>query len=247
MLERGVYRQNFRGLTLGECWRFGGPVGFPVALILKAIKFPGEHVWLPAEEAERPCAEAELPDDARIHLSAAADRLRRLGYAPGRFSRLVLNLDRNSRCAAGYLALHSDGRRVMHCAYIHYRNVKANVPIEMQVVAAFGSIFLEDSRVITVANNKNFMDGEPGRRFIPLYGADVEKVDARLAREMEAQVRPVRRFPDVDAAYEAGMASDRAAWESRIARGLFHKVPEDEALRVLDEFGLGEPDTGLFD
>ena len=61
----------------------------------------------------------------------------------------------------------------------------------------------------------------------------------RLEQESRAARTPIRSFRDLDGFTQAWSQHGERVSDSVVKRGLFEKVPPDEELRVLEEFGLG--------
>ena len=68
MIEPGLYQMSFRGLTLGEAWRFSGnPLTFAIALVLKVVGAL-YLIWL-AIDAVRHGSALNLKDRGPVEIS----------------------------------------------------------------------------------------------------------------------------------------------------------------------------------
>lgn len=222
MITPGLYRMNFRGLTLAESWRFaGGPVTFLIALVLKGIRFKGARMWLPTHQAEARCTEAELSEGARQRLLPEVEKARALGYGDGHFIRAARIDDPAMKEGCAYIALHADRTRALMIAYTV--NALAG-GAEKTAVCATGALCLADGGDVVFLNHRNYMDGEPTTRRVVLKDRTLAELDAAMAAEVRKLGMNVRSFANWMEMKTYTEAADERTFEGRIRRGLF--LPE---------------------
>lgn len=197
----------------------------------------GDCVWLPASQSEPPCAREDLSAEALQHLDPEIEKLAGLGYSVVSYKRVVRNLDPHIKDTGGFLALHQDGRRMMHVLYLH-RVQDAPLPAEVRAVNPFGVFYLEGGVAVVVVNHSNYFDEPALRRTIQLAGAGIEEIAARLERELGRARKPVRAFGSPEEVLEFVDERNNKLYASQIRRGLFVKVPPDEERRILFDAGL---------
>lgn len=216
-MKPGVYRMNFRGLSLAECWRFSrGPVKFTLALGLKAIGFSGSPMWLPPHEGEADCAESDLSPEALEHLLPLVAELQALGYARGRFSRMARNFDPHMKQGFAYRALHDSGRRALFLGFV--QNDSSGTLTT--TVAPTGAMVLGDGTSVEFVNHHNYFDGTKTALKVAVKGAKVADLDAAMLAYAQAQRSPLRSFASLEEMKAFNDQAEIALWETRIARGL---------------------------
>ncbi|OGV72602.1 MAG: hypothetical protein A3K19_12470 [Lentisphaerae bacterium RIFOXYB12_FULL_65_16] len=225
---------NFGGLTLAECWRFGGLLAFPIALGLKLRRKATDNCnWLPAHEAERDCAPEELSLETREGLAPYVEELSRSGFQPGRYRKAVRCFIPSIVDSGAYVALHAEGVRAAFVACCYTRIVRGEYRHEREVVSLSTEVLTTDGHAVVVLNHKNYLDSGGLSRVIRLRGAPLARLLRRLEREQRNSVRAVRRFRDIGEFSAASHQIEDAAWESRIARGLYQRVAPEEESRIL--------------
>lgn len=235
MIDSGVYRMNFRGLSFGEALRLGGKAGFLPAMVLKLLGKKGSYLWLPPRDTERVCAREELSADAQSRLMPAVAELEGLGYRSGLFSRLAISLDPTYKDGASYRALHEDGRRLFYLAYLRRETCGPRGMARQDVVNPIGMFITEGGIGTVVLTNSQYLDGDGTSDVIQIDGAGPAAVAQRLAQELEKARWPVRRFASIEEAAAATTERDERAWAARIRRGLVARVPPEEESRVVVE------------
>lgn len=233
MIDSGVYRMNFRGLSLGEARRLGGKAGFLPAMILKLLGKKGSYLWLPPRDTERQCTREELSADARARMLPAVAELESLGYRSGLFSRLAISLDPAFKDGASYRALHEDGRRVFYVAYLRQETGGPRGVVRRDAVNLFGLFMTEGGIATVVLNTCQYLDDDGTSDVIQVDATDPAAVAQRLARELEKARWPVRRFASIEEAAAATAERDERAWLARIRRGLVVRVPLEEESRIV--------------
>lgn len=229
---------NYQGLTLAECWRFGGNLlGFAFAIVFKLRAKPGNHVWLPPQEAEQACTREELSPAAQQRLDPLVAQLADLGYRAGHFKRMVKCLDRTILDSGAYLALHGDGQRFLLLGYVHSRVAKDAVVVEADKVNISAGVLRTDRGSLSVVNHRNYMDSQSCARHIRLEGAGLPRVADRLERELRQYPAPLMRFRSLEHLAETLCQVGETVWSQYIERRLFVKVSIEEERRVLQQFG----------
>lgn len=237
MIVPGVYRMCFGGLTLGECWRLGGLLGFPKALHARFLGGMGSWTWLPVEEAEEPCPPEGLSGAARAGLAPMVAGAAAAGFRTGVHKRALRNFHENLRDVGGYVALHEDGTRLLFLSW-------ADTDLgERRGATAF---FLRpDGTGVSVMNHKDFLDDGGWSRKVCLPGAPLEEVVRRAGEELAREQGTPLRFFDVKEYLRAARPLNERIWEGRIARGLFVKLPPEEEAAFLRRAGTaGAPGSG---
>jgi hypothetical protein len=233
----GVYRLNFRGLSYAECWRFGGVLGFPLAVILKFMGKKGTFHWLPAHETEEICRFEELNAIVQTNLQPAVEVLQRLGYKDGVYMKMKINLDPDSLDLGAYFGLHENGMKFMHAAF-NRRRVQSIKNFEMKTVFISGGIILHDLTSIQVYNHKKFMDDGNRSKKIVLLHATPEQVDRQLDAQISDAYSNVQSFSDVTQIKAFFREQDMDIWEERINRGLLVKVSFEEEHQIMNSFNV---------
>lgn len=234
MIERGLYRLNFRGLTWSDCWRLGrNPPGVVLAALWKLRAKPGPYMWLPTSEAERICTAGELSAACRATLEPLAVWLRGFGYCRGLYKTQGIRLVENIEDDGGYLALHDDGQRACMVAYIHSVVVSGERRIEKRTVTATGGFLLASGTSVDVMNAAVYMTSRTRDRRIVLPGADIGMVVERIRRELERCHERVRQFVDLDSFVAAVYELDDEVFAERVGYGLLERVPPTEVAEVM--------------
>lgn len=235
MIDSGVYRMHFRGLSFGEALRLGGKAGFLPAMILKLTGKKGSCLWLPPRDTERACAREELSPDAQARLMPAVSEIEGLGYRSGIFSRLAISLDPAYKDGASYRALHDDGRRLFYLAFLRHETRGPRGTVRRDVVNPIGLFITEGGIGTVVLNNSQYLDGDGTSDVIRIDGAGPTAVAQRLERELRGARWPVRRFASIEEAAAATAERDERAWAARIRRGLVVRVAPEEESRIVSE------------
>lgn len=235
VIEEGLYRMSFRGLTFSECWRFGGPLGFPIAVILKIFGKKGPYQWLPPHQAEVACQKSDMSQSALERMQPEIDALRQLGYEDGVFSMLVNQVDPSIRDGGGYVALHPDGRRFMGIGYSHTEVGAGASRVVRKIVAVSGMLLFTDGTSLDVLNHKSYLDDDGLSRKILLKRANTQAISERLDREMWASFRIVRKFSGIQEFRKANQEVTDRIYQGHIVRGLFNKVSREEQFRIMTE------------
>lgn len=218
-MKPGVYRMNFRGLSLAECWRFSrGPVKFTIALGLKAIGFSGSPMWLPPHEGEADCAEGDLSAEARERLLPLVAELQALGYARGCFSRAARTFDPHMKQGFAYRALHDSGQRSLFIGFV--QNDSSGTLTT--TVAPTGAMVLGDGTSVEFVNHHNYFDGTKTAWKVAVEGAKVADLDAAMLAYARRQRSPLRVFATLEEMKAFNDQAEAVLWETRIARGLMH-------------------------
>lgn len=216
-MKPGVYRMNFRGLSLAECWRFSrGPVKFALALGLKVAGFSGSPMWLPPHESEEDCAESDLSPEAREHLLPLVAELQALGYARGRFSRMARNFDPHTKQGFAHRALHDGGQRGLFIGFV--QNDSSGTLTT--TVSPAGAMVLGDGTSVEFVNHHNYFDGTKTARKVAVKGAKVADLDAAMLAYAQTQRVSVRSFASLEEMKAFNDQAETALWETRITRGL---------------------------
>ncbi|MBI3946209.1 MAG: hypothetical protein HY321_09845 [Armatimonadetes bacterium] len=236
-IEPGVYQMSWRGLRLSECWRFSKGWILPIALLMKLSGKRGNHVWLPASQSEPPCPRDDLSAEALAHLDPEIEKLAGLGYSVISYKKVVRSLDPHVRDTGGFMALHHDGQRTLHVLYLH-RAQEPPLPPELRTVNPFGVIVPEGGVAVVVVNHNNYFDEPALSRTIQLPGVGIEEIAARLERELGRARKPIRVFVSPEEAIRFADVRGSAAHARQIGRGLYVKVPPEEARRILYDAGL---------
>lgn len=235
MVEPGVYRMSWSGLTLAECWRFGGLWRFPIALGLKLCGHRGDWIWLPIPTADSVCTEDQLTEACRGYLATALSDAPLLGYRLIAFCRPVLPMDPSFRDSGGFWALHDDGRRVLSAFYSHVQATTTPPPPATRGVSTFCTFSTPDLHSTTVTDAKVGLDDPGRRRSIRLPGADIATLDRRLQEELSRHSGPVLRMESPQEALEVISRREQGWYERQVARGLYVKVSEEEQAMLLQE------------
>jgi hypothetical protein len=223
MIDPGLYQMSFRGLTLGEAWRFAGnPLTFAIALVLKAGGMKGAKTWLPTHQVEVRCDPAELSEGARRHLLPEVEKARALGYGDGHFLRQTRNDDPSTKEGFAYLALHADRVRALFIGYV----VNTAGGSEKTAVRATGGIRLSGGGDLVFYNHNNFLDGEPDTRRLMVKSSELAALDAAMAAELAKLGMEARSFSSWDDMKAHANEGDERAFAGRIRRGLFVRVRE---------------------
>jgi hypothetical protein len=225
VIQSGVYQMSFRGLTLAECMRFGGVLGFPLALLYKIVGKKGGYAWLPVEEAEAFCERGQLSADALAALEPLARRAAALGYTGGEYKRVTRRPASNIHDIGAWAALHADRQRAVMIAWI-----RSPLGHSISVTASFMTY---DYRGFHVVNHHNYLDDGGLSTYLEIPGADLDTVAARSDLELRRFGRPVALFPDVRSFTRTSYTTANRAWEGRIQRGLYRKLSGAEEARVL--------------
>jgi hypothetical protein len=224
IMESGVYRLNFRGLSVAECLRFGGMSRFPLALLLKVFGKKGARQWIPPDEAEEICPADELSPDALAAMEPHRDPLQRLGYSTGIYTKAIENYDENIKDVGGYLTLHEDGRKFIFLAYVLQKlgdNFK-------KVLTLYGGILFENGKSISVFNHKNYLDDGGRSKKIYIKNATPEKIDSWLSDQLVISGDKVLQFASVEDLKRILNEREREVFEQKIERGLFQKITDIE-------------------
>ncbi len=228
MFEPGVYRFQFRGLTLRECWRFGGGMpGFLIALVFKMIGKSGDTMFLPACDSEGPCDPETLSAECREHLAPHIGQLSDLGFRRGTYIAPKTAPPSSMKDPGAYRALHDDGVRIMFLAHIH--NVVGEGeerPIVTHKVTATGEFMLQDGGILAVCDHDAFFDAPQLRRIV-ISQTDVRSVACRLEEELSRATDP-KRFAELRDYDHANRESELEVWDARIRRGLYRKDAEQK-------------------
>lgn len=126
MIQPSVYRMNYQGLTLAECWRFGRNIlGFAFAIVFKLLAKPGNPIWLPPQEAEQACTREELSPAAQPHLAPPVAQLAGLGYRAGQFMWQVFSTRHRGGANRPDVCSCVDGFPRLHTPAIHPDDARA--------------------------------------------------------------------------------------------------------------------------
>ncbi len=217
----GIYRMNFRGLTLREAWRFSGePFKFVIALALKAAGFGGSRLWLPPHECVAPCTAEDLSPEAAAALLPAVAEARDLGYTEGRYSRLVRLVDPSNGPGFAHLALHRDRQRFI---FLAFATTHAG-GISRSASTISGGLLGDDGIKHSFLNHNNYFDDGQDSVHHRVRGRTVAAVDTAMQQhtaQSRCSFRGFATLADLKATIEA---LDEAAFDARIARGLFRYV-----------------------
>lgn len=232
-MKRGVYRVCFKGLTLNEAWRLGGPVGFVIAMIMKFTGKMGDTQWLPAHEAEKACPEGDLSPDALEGLRPVIQEATRLGYSQGLFMKVVINVSQDTREAYAYHALHQDGIRSAYLAHV-WSGPGQGRRVQTLTVGAIR----RNLSPLQVVNHKQYLDDGGWSKIIRLEGQGLQALDARLKSEISSNLRGFKSFQNIEEFRALVAQGEAKIWDGRIRRGLFVKVSSEEEKSLLEQRGL---------
>ncbi len=233
MIEPGVYRLCYRGGTVGECRRMGGPVGFLVGLAFKLVGKRGYYLWLPDPVLERICDEGELTAESRERLAPVVAAAAESGCSPIGFVRPPLPLSPVFRDAGAYWALCEDRRRILGAAYTHVQASGSAPPVRS--TSLYGAMLRPDRRAVTVVTTRHTLDDLGWTQTVRLNTSRLADVAERLLAEARGDEVS---FPDPHTAMASLDEHAREAWERKIARGLFLRVGEKEQARVIGEANM---------
>lgn len=222
IMNPGFYQMSFRGMSFSEAWRFStGLVTFLVALGLKAVAFKGPKSWLPACEGEAFCEESQLTEAARNALRPLIAEAGELGYAPGRFIRILPGKSEAAKDGAAYLCLHRDGNRILHLAYVV---TEAAGQITTAVVVTGGMVDQVQDLTYDFTHTKAFLDGEGFAIRHHVRKAGVTAAEASMVEFLTRNGGAVRRFSSLAECKTITDRIDSAMWQARIRRGLYIPV-----------------------
>jgi hypothetical protein len=155
VVTRGVYRLNYRGYSLAECWRLGGPMGLGPMLFWRLVGKRGDYLWLPAPEYGIACPKEQLTRETQEQLEPLVRETERLGYTRGMFWRPVRVLDHRIRDGGEYWALHEDGQRVLSAHYTHAEDAPGCAVTPERSVTLFGLFLTQDLRGTLIGTDKH--------------------------------------------------------------------------------------------
>ncbi len=217
-MQTGFYRMNFRGMSLGECWRFSRePFKFLICLVLKISGKEGEKVILPPHENEREIVWADLSDDARHHLESPMSEATKLGYRRVRWVVQKQSFINTIKESFGCHALHDDGRKVLFVAYI-----ASSASGEMKKkVTVVGILPKKDSRRELFTTEEKYFDC-PYLRTRVVSPGTVEQIDAIMQKRVDAaDDGEFAAFDTLPGLTDHLNAANVASFDDKIRRGLY--------------------------
>ncbi len=232
MFERGVYQMNFRGLTIKECWRFGGFKGFPIALVLKAIRFMGPSLWLPATECQSVCDKSDLSPACIEALSEPVRTIGELGFTRGNYLKTVISIDAGLKDSGAFIGIHNDGSKFSFVAYIDNVTTSMGQSIATKRTSSSIGYVLENDRTVEFLNHNNFLDNEVDMRHV-YPDNSIKELNARLQESMRAEMNRIKVFHNVSDFMKFSEKRDIDDWQKRIDRKLYIKVPQDKERELL--------------
>ncbi len=226
MFERGVYQMNFRGLTIKECWRFGGYKAFLIALVLKAIRFKGSSfIWIPATECQSICDKNDLSPACIEALYEPVRKLCECGFTRGNYVKTVINIDTGLKDSGGYISIHNDGSQFSFVVYIHNETKSTGQCIVTKLTNISIGYVLENDRAIEFLNHNNFFDnGVDIRHIYPK--STIEELNYRLQESMRTEVNRIKIFYNVSDFMKYSEKRDIDEWQKRIDKKLYIKVSQ---------------------
>lgn len=219
-MEPGPYKIQFRGLSLGELWRFSGfnPWVFTVSLVLKLVNFKGSELWLPVHESEQICEPEDL-GLAEPYLLPVVEQARALGYETGHFVRMIRTQDDLMRQSRGYYALHNDGIRQLTIGF----TVTDAPGLPPSSISVSGCVTLRNGHDMEFMDNNNYMDAPGIVTNTPIKGKGVEAVDRALVAFLAKPGTEARRFGSFAEWRDFAKEQALRVWDARVARGLARK------------------------
>lgn len=215
-MKSGVYQMCYRGLSMAEARRLGrGPFGFLIIFLSKLVGRRGGLSWLPAHESERPCSEADLTPTAMRVFMPVVSEARRLGYTDGCLSVMSVKLDRTTKEAFGYFALHQDKRRMIFIGYSWYESDFAS----NQVVAISGNMEGLDGIQYDFVDHAHYFDPLPITKKIYVRDRGLNAInDAMLKHLKSCEVKAFADYAEMKRDSDEG---NMRLWDERVARGLY--------------------------
>lgn len=222
----GFYRLNFRGMTIRECWWFGGWTGFYLALFYKLI---GEKntgcLWLPENQSTLRCEAADLSIHAQNEIIPILPNLAYRGFAPGAFEKFQPPPHGYmTSIGFAYHALSHDGTLLFSALHAHVIIADPLIPMESKVFVLVGAAVKNDGVRILVTNGKKSFESEtPANRFF----VTTKQIDSFLDKVgfIVAQNAPsLKKFPSLDIAMTDASHFANQQWAARIRRGLYERI-----------------------
>ncbi len=229
----------YRGLSLEDCWRVGGPLGFPILLTWRLLRTRGQWRYLPIAAADYPCAEDDLTPRCREHLAPTLAEAPRLGCSLVSYSRDPRLKDPSFADGGGFWALHEDRRRILGGFYCRTETETASRPVAVEHVVRYCLFLTPELRSTSVTDSRQGICDPGWARVIRLPGAGPDALDRRLQEELLSHTKAVLQVTGPEEA--VGLLSQREArvYERYVARGLYVRVSPEEERRILEESGVG--------
>jgi hypothetical protein len=228
MVTPGFYKTDHRRLTLREMVRWHGLWRLPAIYIATRKPPRTAGFWMPALWADLGCEKSELSEAFWKATGSQREGFERLGFKEVGFGRLKQSLNLHPLARDDAKLTYLDAERSC-IGMLFYTRFWVPSPINKNhenITIAFSRIYKDT--VVSSSNNKHSFDPANGEEVIRLRSEEVGVLHSALARKCAGKAEASQVFAD-DATLRAWFDRHQiTTFESRVRRGLFVKMTEQE-------------------
>jgi len=230
MHSPGYYKTNYSALSIRELVRFRGLLFLPLTFILTRFKKSESAGWMPGLWAETECTKTELSERFWQATTSHRQTFEKLGFTECKVCTSKRQLDPLYRDNGGITYLHSNRS---HIGLLIYNKLHRPAPIDRDIehiIIAFSAVFQRES--VSYTNTRNRFDPLPAHAVFQIPSGD----PAFIYERFTAKIRQITEIPlvfqDLDSLRGWFDSNQVEIFESRVKRGLFSRMSDDEVERA---------------
>ncbi|HUJ70993.1 MAG TPA: hypothetical protein VLZ30_02035 [Verrucomicrobiae bacterium] len=223
----GYYKTVYRAASVQELVRVGGLVRLPLTFFLsRFVMRPKGASWMPSLSTDRSCAAQELSESFWRATETQRSSFSDLGFTECLFSKVKYHLNPMFLDTGGITYLHSNRAHIGLLIYGKLRVPRPINSIREHITISFVATF--DKGCLTFSNTKEHFDPMPNTKKVLVTSDSPARIYRRFVDCLQREGRRPRVFPSGESALQWLDAASLEAFESRVQRGLFVKMSDEE-------------------